>query len=297
MPCRVFCVAPELSGGAMDGHQKDPPDHDKETFIPKGASLSSADSQKTAETLTLNTDADQLLGPQKVVGGMIVLRSGSVLGGRYEILRQLGVGGMGAVYKARDSELDRNVALKVIRPELANQPEIVQRFKQELILARQVTHKNVIRIFDLGEADGIKFISMDYIEGQDLRSLLNQKGKFTSQEATAIIVQVCQALEAAHSEGVVHRDLKPQNIMIDAQGKVTVMDFGIAHSAEFTGMTQTGALLGTPEYMSPEQAKGLTADSRSDVFTLGLIFYELLTGKTPYKGDNALAILLKRTQE
>ncbi len=204
---------------------------------------------------------------------------------------------MGAVYKARDSELDRNVALKVIRPELANQPEIVQRFKQELILARQVTHKNVIRIFDLGEADGIKFISMDYIEGQDLRSLLNQKGKFTSQEATAIIVQVCQALEAAHSEGVVHRDLKPQNIMIDAQGKATVMDFGIAHSAEFTGMTQTGALLGTPEYMSPEQAKGLTADSRSDVFTLGLIFYELLTGKTPYKGDNALAILLKRTQE
>ncbi len=131
----------------MDGHQKDPPDHDKETFIPKGASLSSADSQKTAETLTLNTDADQLLGPQKVVGGMIVLRPGSVLGGRYEILRQLGVGGMGAVYKARDSELDRNVALKVIRPELANQPEIVQRFKQELILARQVTHKNVIRIF------------------------------------------------------------------------------------------------------------------------------------------------------
>jgi tetratricopeptide (TPR) repeat protein/TolB-like protein len=204
---------------------------------------------------------------------------------------------MGAVYKARDRELDRIVALKVIRPELSNQPEFLQRFKQELVLARQVTHKNVIRIFDLGEADGIKFITMDYIEGQTLRSLLKEKGKFTPQEATAIIVQVCQALEAAHTEGVVHRDLKPQNIMIDSQGNATVMDFGIAHSTEFSGMTQTGALLGTPEYMSPEQAKGLKADGRSDVFALGIILHELLTGQTPFNADTAFATLLKRTQE
>jgi tetratricopeptide (TPR) repeat protein len=204
---------------------------------------------------------------------------------------------MGAVYKARDREVDRLVALKIVRPELGRQPEVLRRFKQELLLARQVAHKNVVRIFDLGEANGIKFISMDYIEGQDLRSLLKQKGKLTAQEATAIIVQVCQGLEAAHSEGVVHRDLKPQNIMIDAQGKATVMDFGIAHSTELTGLTQTGALLGTPEYMSPEQAKGQKADAQSDVFTLGIIFYELLTGETPYKADTALATLLKRTQE
>ena len=225
------------------------------------------------------------------------LQPGSVLGGRYEILQLLGEGGMGAVYKARDREVDRLVALKVIRPELANQPEVLRRFKQELILARKVTHKNVIRIFDLGEADGIKFISMDFIEGQDLRSLLRQKGKLAPSEATAIMTQVCQALEAAHLEGVVHRDLKPQNIMLDSQGRATVMDFGIARSTEVTGMTQTGALLGTPDYMSPEQAKGQEVDARSDLFTLGIIFYELLTGKTPYQADTLLGTLLKRTQE
>src|SRR5579863_1721542 len=237
------------------------------------------------------------LGPQKILSAPQALNPGSVLGGRYEILQMLGEGGMGAVYKARDRELDRYVALKIIRPELANQPEVLRRFKQELILARKVTHKNVIRIFDLGEADGIKFISMDFIEGQDLRSLLNQKGKLSPEEATAIMLQVCQALDAAHAEGVVHRDLKPQNIMIDAQGRTTVMDFGIARSMELTGMTQTGALIGTPEYMSPEQAKGQEVDARSDLFTLGIIFYELLTGKTPYVSDTVVATLLKRTQE
>src|SRR5437870_2326972 len=235
--------------------------------------------------------------PGGVYGFAQALAPGGVLGGRYEILELLGEGGMGAVYKARDRELDRWVALKVIRPELANQQEVLRRFKQELILARQVTHKNVIRIFDLGEADGIKFISMDFIEGQDLRGLLRQKGRLTPEESTAIIVQVCQALEAAHAEGVVHRDLKPQNIMLDSQGRATVMDFGIARSMELTGMTQTGALLGTPDYMSPEQAKGQEVDARSDLFTLGIIFYELLTGKTPYRADTVLGTLLKRTQE
>jgi serine/threonine protein kinase/Tfp pilus assembly protein PilF len=231
------------------------------------------------------------------LGGKVALRPGSMLGGRYEILRRLGEGGMGAVYKAKDRELNRFVALKVILPELASNPEALQRFRQEVILAQQVTQKNVIRIFDLGEADGIKFISMEYIEGQDLRSLLKQKKKLPPNEAAGIMVQVSQALQAAHSEGVVHRDLKPQNIMIDAEGKLTVMDFGIAHSAELTGMTQTGALLGTPEYMSPEQARGQKADARSDVFSLGIIVYELLTGETPYRADTVLATLLKRTQE
>ena len=226
-----------------------------------------------------------------------VLEPGSVLGNRYEILQLLGEGGMGAVYKVRDREVDRLVALKVIRPELAVRPEILQRFKQELILARQVTHKNVIRIFDLGEADGVKFITMDFIEGKDLKSLLQERGKLPPDEAVKIIAQVCRALEAAHSEGVVHRDLKPQNIMVDAQGRVTVMDFGIARSVETPGMTQTGALIGTPEYMSPEQAKGEHADARSDLFTLGIIFYELLTGNTPYRADSAYAMLLKRTTE
>jgi eukaryotic-like serine/threonine-protein kinase len=204
---------------------------------------------------------------------------------------------MGAVYKARDREVDRLVAVKVIRPDLASRPDILARFKQELILARQVTHKNVIRIFDLGEADGLKFITMDFIDGRDLKSILREKGKLTHDEATKIVTQICRALDAAHSEGVVHRDLKPQNIMVDAKGRITVMDFGIARSMEMTGMTLTGSLVGTPEYMSPEQAKGEDVDARSDLFTLGIIFYELLTGKTPFYADTAYTTLLKRTQE
>src|SRR5579859_3419740 len=225
------------------------------------------------------------------------IEPGVVLGERYEILKRLGEGGMGTVYKARDKELDRLVALKVIRPDLARNPAIIQRFKQELILARQVTHRNVVRIFDLGEADGIKFITMEFIEGKDLRSLLLEHKKFSPEEAAEIIRQVCLALDTAHSEGVIHRDLKPQNIMRDASGRIVVMDFGLARSLESDGMTQTGALIGTMEYMSPEQGLGQELDQRSDLFTLGLIFYELLSGQVPYKADSALASLLKRTQE
>ena len=223
------------------------------------------------------------------------LTTGTTLG-RYEIIQLLGQGGMGAVYKAKDIELDRLVALKVIRPELAIHPDILQRFKQELILARKVTHKNVIRIFDLGEAEGIKFITMDFIDGQDLKGLVTEKVRLTPQEIVPIMEQVCLALEAAHAEGVVHRDLKPQNIMIDKQDRVAVMDFGIARSME-GGSTQTGALMGTPEYMSPEQVMGEHVDQRSDLFTLGVIFYELLLGSMPYKADTVQAAMFKRTRE
>lgn len=222
---------------------------------------------------------------------------GTMLAERYEIIALLGQGGMGAVYKARDTELDRLVAIKLIRPDLASNPEILRRFKQELILAREVTHRNVIRIFDLGQFRGLKFITMEFVEGRDLRAVLRERGKLPPEEAVRIISQVCRALESAHVAGVVHRDLKPQNIMLDAKDRVYVMDFGIAHSLETPGMTQTGALMGTPEYMSPEQAKGVKVDARSDLFALGIIFYELLTGISPYKADNAMAMLLKRTQE
>src|SRR5579859_5328195 len=225
------------------------------------------------------------------------LGPGSVIGARYEIIQLLGEGGMGAVYKAHDRELERDVALKLIRAELARNPEILARFKQELILARQVTHRNVIRIFDVGQADGFKFITMEYLEGRDLRAVLREKGKLAPEEAAKIIVQICRALEAAHSEGVIHRDLKPQNIMMDANGRAYVMDFGIARSAYLPGMTQTGALVGTPEYMSPEQAKGEKLDERSDLFSLGVILYELLTGRSPYYSETPLATLWKRIQE
>jgi tetratricopeptide (TPR) repeat protein/predicted Ser/Thr protein kinase len=221
----------------------------------------------------------------------------SFLGTRYEILSLLGEGGMGAVYKARDRELDRVVALKVIRPEMAAHPEVLARFKQELILARKVTHRNVIRIFDLGEVGGTKFITMDYVEGQDLKGLVRTKGKLPAEEIVQIVKQVCLALEAAHAEGVIHRDLKPQNIMVDQQSRVYVMDFGIARSIEPGGMTQTGMLVGTPEYMSPEQVRGEHVGPRSDIFALGLILYELLTGKMPYEANTAQASMFKRTKE
>jgi serine/threonine protein kinase/tetratricopeptide (TPR) repeat protein len=225
------------------------------------------------------------------------LEAGMMLGDRYEILRRLGEGGMGAVYQARDHELERMVALKVIRPELAGHPDILRRFKQELILARQVTHKNVVRIFDLGTADGRKFITMDFIEGRDLKSILNERGKLPVVEAVPIIEQVCRGLEAAHLEGVVHRDLKPQNIMLDDAGRVWLMDFGLARSMELSGLTRTGVLMGTPDYMSPEQARAERVEAQSDLFSLGIIFFEMLTGQLPFQADTLMAKLLQRVQQ
>jgi tetratricopeptide (TPR) repeat protein/predicted Ser/Thr protein kinase len=225
------------------------------------------------------------------------LRIGSVIGQRYEILEQLGEGGMGTVYKVRDRELERIVAMKVIRPELAQTVEVLNRFKQELIIARQVTHKNVSRIYDLAEADGVKFITMEFLEGRSLAHLVQEKGKLPPKQAAGVIAQVCRALEAAHAEGVIHRDLKPQNIMVEAHDRVVVMDFGIARSLAIGSMTQTGVVLGTPAYMSPEQAKGEELDARSDLFSLGIIFYELLTGNSPYQADTTLEAMYKRTTE
>jgi serine/threonine protein kinase/tetratricopeptide (TPR) repeat protein len=220
-----------------------------------------------------------------------------VLGARYAILEVIGQGGMGAVYKAEDRELNRFVALKVIRPELASDPSMLQRFKQEILLASKISNRNVIRIYDLGEADGIKFITMEFIEGKDLRALIREKKKFTPEEAVDVVQQMCIALDATHSIGVIHRDLKPQNVMQDGSGRILVMDFGLARTLQLGGLTQTGALVGTMEYMSPEQALGKDLDQRSDIFAIGLIFYELLTGKTPFGAESAIASLIKRTQE
>jgi serine/threonine protein kinase/tetratricopeptide (TPR) repeat protein len=227
----------------------------------------------------------------------VIFQPFDVLAGRYEILKLLGEGGMGAVYKAMDRELNRPVALKVIRPELASNASILARFKQELLLAREVTHRNVIRIFDLGDAEGVKFITMEFIEGEDLRALIKERQKVSPEDAVEIIQQVCRALEAAHGVGVIHRDLKPQNIMREENGRVVVMDFGLARTIGNDGMTQTGTLVGTMEYMSPEQALAKELDQRSDLFTLGLILYEMLTGVTPFHAESAVASLIKRNSE
>jgi serine/threonine protein kinase/tetratricopeptide (TPR) repeat protein len=229
--------------------------------------------------------------------GSVVIEIGTVLGGRYEIQKLLGMGGMGAVYQARDRELDRPVGVKVIRPDLAGNPEILARFKRELILARQVTHRNIIRIFDLSEADGLKFITMEFIDGEDLRGLFVREKKLAPEMAVDIMLQVSRGLLAAHAEGVIHRDLKPSNIMRDSSGRVVVMDFGLARTMVSDGMTQTGLMIGTMEYMSPEQAMGMELDARSDLFAMGLIFYEALSGDIPFRADSAVASLVKRTVE
>jgi serine/threonine protein kinase/tetratricopeptide (TPR) repeat protein len=247
-----------------------------------------------------NPDLTTMIDAQRrstIVQAGKLLQPGTLLGNRYQILQVLGEGGMGAVYKARDRELERIIALKVIRPDLAGHQEVLQRFKQELILARQVTDTNIIRIFDLGEADGVKFITMELVEGETLQHMLRTRGKLPVPEVVDMLEQMLSGLRAAHKAGVIHRDLKPGNIMRDPQGRVVVMDFGLARSLESDGMTKTGAMLGTIEYMSPEQALGTELDARSDLFTVGLICYELLTGKMPFHADSAVASLLRRTQE
>ena len=225
------------------------------------------------------------------------LQLGALVANRYEILHLLGHGGMGAVYKARDLELDRFVALKVIRSDLVDDGNMLQRFKQEILLSSKITDRHVVRIYDLGEGDGFKFISMEYIEGRDLRSILARDPKMSVDEAVRIVRQVFVGLASAHEQNIIHRDLKPANIMRDADGRVLVMDFGLARTVSGDGMTGTGMLVGTMEYMSPEQAQCLPLDARSDIFSVGLILYELLTGKRPYPAESAIASLVKRTRD
>jgi len=229
-------------------------------------------------------------------GNLLALEPGAEFGPRYRIQSRLGQGGMGAVYKAHDKELDRTVALKLVRPNLMADPETMQRFKQELLLASKISHKNILRIHDLGDVEGVKFISMAYIEGEDLHQHLKREGRLPVDRSIAIARQLCEALEAAHAAGVMHRDLKPQNVLIDREGTAYVSDFGLAKSlkAGGAGITYAGQFLGTPGYMSPEQVEGGPLDHRSDLYALGVILYEMVTGEVPFIGESTLkALFLK----
>ncbi len=193
----------------------------------------------------------------RLVGDPLSFSPGEYFGERYQIIEEIGEGGMGMVFKARDKELNIVVALKMIKPRLSSDPKIVKRFKKELLMARGILHENVIRIHDLGEINDIKYISMNYIEGNSLQEILQSTGKLTIEKSVDITKQVCEALAAAHSKGIVHRDLKPQNIMIDKNGKALVLDFGIARSIDSDSESaQEVVVLGTPNFMSPEQIKG-----------------------------------------
>jgi tetratricopeptide (TPR) repeat protein/predicted Ser/Thr protein kinase len=226
------------------------------------------------------------------------LAAGTSLGSRYEIQSVLGEGGMGTVYKAHDRELGRTVALKVIRSDMASRPEVLERFKREILLASQVTHKNVLRVHDLGAVGDVRFISMSYVEGSNLKVLLDREGPLPLDRALPLVRQIGEALEAAHEAGVVHRDLKPQNILIDTDGNAYIADFGISRSLDAGGtMTETGMILGTVDYMSPEQARGETPDHRGDIYSFGVMLYEIFTGTLPFRSSNTLSIMMKRIHE
>jgi tetratricopeptide (TPR) repeat protein/TolB-like protein len=227
------------------------------------------------------------------------ISTGSDFGPRYRIEALLGQGGMGRVYKAYDKELNRTVAIKVILRSAMGEADALNRFKQELVLASKISHKNILRIHDLGEVDGVKFITMAYVEGQDLHQVIRANGKLPLERVLKFATQLAGALAAAHAEDVVHRDLKPQNILLDTNDQVYVSDFGLAKSfaAGAVGMTQTGALLGTPRYMSPEQVEGRATDGRSDLYAYGLILYEMVTGDVPFTGESALQVMYQRIQE
>jgi serine/threonine-protein kinase len=229
------------------------------------------------------------------------LGPGFVLGGRYEIQRVIGSGGMGMVYQARDRELDEMVAIKTLRPEIISaDPRMLDRFKQEIRVARSVTHRNVVRTYDFGDVQGVKFISMEYVQGVTLKQLIRKKGALPLGVGLRIAKQTSAGLAAAHHQGVVHRDVKPQNIILTQASEVKIMDFGIARPKESggSGMTATGLIMGTPDYMSPEQVQGKRdLDQRSDIYSLGVVFYEMFTGILPFSGDSAINVAMKHVQE
>jgi CheY-like chemotaxis protein len=230
--------------------------------------------------------------PAAVDGGN--LHTGARLGQRYEILAELGRGGMGTVYRARDVELDEEIAIKTLRPELVTDPTLLGRFKDEIRLARRLSHQNIVRTHDFGEWSGVYFLTMEYVEGITVRELLDTRGRLGIPSTLAIATQLARSLAVAHAHGVIHRDIKPQNLLLDAAGVLKVMDFGVARLAErSTSVTEAGLVIGTPAYMPPEQLMGEKVDARSDLFAAGVVLYECLTGRPPFEGSTVVSLVAK----
>jgi serine/threonine protein kinase/Tfp pilus assembly protein PilF len=225
------------------------------------------------------------------------LTTGSTFANRYQIIEELGKGGMGKVYKVFDQEVQAKMALKLIKPEVSVDKSTIDRFRNELKIARDISHKNICRMYDLGKEAGNYFITMEYVSGEDLKSFIRRSKQLVVGTAIFIAKQICDGLAEAHRLGVVHRDLKPGNIMIDREGNAKIMDFGIARSISVKGITGAGVMIGTPEYMSPEQVEGKEVDQRSDLYSLGIILYEMLTGQVPFEGDTPFTIGVKHKSE
>jgi serine/threonine protein kinase/tetratricopeptide (TPR) repeat protein len=249
-----------------------------------GTSLVPDESQRPAFTETLRAP-------------LAALETGATFAARYQVIEELGRGGMGTVYKVYDTRVKEKIALKLLKPDVAADAETIERFSSELKLARKVAHRNICRMFDLGETDGSFFITMEYVHGEDLRALIRKFGQLSAAQALSIAKQVCEGLTEAHRLGIVHRDLKPSNIMVDEEGTARIMDFGIARALRTKGITGAGIMVGTPEYMSPEQVEGFEVDARCDIYSLGIVLYEMLTGRTPFRGETPLAVAVKHKTE
>lgn len=221
----------------------------------------------------------------------------AALEGRYQVLKELGRGGMGIVFQAHDKTLREQVAIKILSPLLSTNQEALERLKREVSAARKVTHPNVIRIHDIAEIGGLHYVSMEFFQGTNLKEFVRSSGTLSLMQAFQIAGQICDGLEAAHRQGVIHRDLKSQNIIINSANQIKIIDFGLAHSTHLEGMTATGLIMGTPEYMAPEQVEGKRVDERADIYSLGIILYELFTGRVPFTGDSAIAVGFKQMKE
>ena len=237
----------------------------------------------------------------RAVGGGEALRPGATFAGRYEVKEIIGAGGMGVVYRAFDRELQEPVAIKTLKPEaLAGGPAALERFKQEIRLARRIAHRNVVRTYDLGEQNGMYYLTMEYVEGTSLKQLIVSRGKLPVAVTLTVGKQLCRALEVAHAEGVIHRDIKPQNMVVEPSGFLKVMDFGIARLAnppQGKGLTEAGTSIGTPDYMSPEQLSGAELDPRSDLYAAGVVLFECVTGRVPFEAETTWALVAKHLEE
>src|SRR3984893_1517479 len=222
--------------------------------------------------------------------------AGRVFSSRYEIQREVAQGGMAEVYLARDRLLDRPVALKALFPEYAREPSFVERFRREAQAAANLNHPNIVAIYDWGQESGTYFIVMEYVEGRSLRELIHTEGTIEPGQAADIAAEIASALAFAHRSGVVHRDVKPGNVLLTQSGTVKVTDFGIARAGTGDGLTQTGSVMGTATYFSPEQAQGLAVDGRSDVYSVGVVLYELVCGVAPFAGDSPVSVAYKHVR-
>ena len=264
---------------------------------PKCRTVNPDDSKFCKECATRLGLADQPSFTQTLETTTDELARGTVFAGRYEIIEELGAGGMGRVYRAQDTKLNEEVALKLIKPEIAAERRVVERFRNELKTARKITHKNVCRMYDFHEKGKTLYLTMEYVRGEDLKSLIHRMKALTIGAAVSVAHQVADGLAEAHKLGIVHRDLKPGNIMIDKDGQAKIMDFGIARVRQEKGITGEGAVIGTPEYMSPEQVEGKEADQRADIYSLGIILFEMVTGRLPFEGNTPFSIANKQKSE